>query len=95
MFRLRHFSTIGILALGLAAGGAAMSFADSNRPSIPPAIQLDGEDHPEIHKALNNLNRAQEALTNAAHDYDGHRAAALKCVNDAIAQCQICLTMDK
>jgi hypothetical protein len=93
MFRLRHLSIIAALALGMTVGGVAMTYANSS--ANHPAIQLDDDSHPNIHKALNNLVRAQTALQDAAHDYDGHRAAALKCVNDAIAECNVCLTLDK
>lgn len=47
--------------------------------------------HPEIRQAINALERAKEHLQAAAHDFGGHRAAALRAVDEAIQQLQICL----
>jgi hypothetical protein len=93
MFRLRYLSIIAAAALCLTVGSVAITRAGSN--TNQSAIQLDDDSHPNIHKALNALTHARNALQDAAHDYDGHRAQALKSVDDAIAQCNICLTLDK
>lgn len=42
--------------------------------------------HPEMMKARKHLETAREALMKAAHDYHGHRAAALKLVDQAIKE---------
>ncbi len=48
-------------------------------------------DCPNIIKAITSLQAAQTDLKNAAHDYDGHRADALKATDAALAQLQLCL----
>jgi hypothetical protein len=48
-------------------------------------------DCPNIVKATAALVAAQTDLKNAAHDFDGHRADALKAVDAALTQLQMCL----
>ena len=54
--------------------------------SIPAAVAstVNGEDQPHMQAALEALKQARQHLQEAAHDKDGHRAAALKAVDDAI-----------
>ena len=41
------------------------------------------EKHPQIHKALHDLKQAKEDLEKAVHDYGGHRANAIKLIEQA------------
>jgi hypothetical protein len=56
--------------------------------SIPAAMAStangNGEDQPHMQAALEALKQARQHLQEAAHDKGGHRAAALKAVDDAI-----------
>jgi hypothetical protein len=47
--------------------------------------------HPHIHHAIHELKEARTELKEAKHDFDGHRAAALKDTNAAIEQLELCL----
>ena len=47
--------------------------------------------HPQIQQAIGALQRAKEHLQAAAHDFGGHRAAAIRAVDEAIGQLEICL----
>lgn len=49
------------------------------------------EEHPHIHAALDALHEAQNQLQSAAHDYHGHRVAALKHVDEAIREAEACM----
>jgi hypothetical protein len=49
------------------------------------------EPHPQIRAALEALRNAKRHLEEGAHDFHGHRVAALKHVDQAIAEAQICL----
>ncbi|MGA3065448.1 MAG: hypothetical protein ABSF29_01235 [Tepidisphaeraceae bacterium] len=86
MLGIRTAVLVGVLGLGIAGGSAMTSYAASANPS---PIAMD--DHPEIHAALDSLRSAREALVSAAHDYHGHRIAAIGHVDAAIAECQECL----
>lgn len=44
------------------------------------------ERHPEMRLALHHLRQAKRELERSAHDYAGHRLAALKCTETAIQQ---------
>ncbi len=48
-------------------------------------------DCPNIVKAIAALQLAQGDLQRAAHDFGGHRADALKAVNNALDQMGLCL----
>ena len=60
--------------------------------SAEPAI---GEPHPNIYRAINALGAAEGDLQNAAHDYCGHRVAALGAVQTALAQLKLAIQCDK
>jgi hypothetical protein len=49
------------------------------------------ERHPEISKAIDALQRARQHLMEASHDFGGHKADAIRAVDEAIHQLQICL----
>jgi hypothetical protein len=50
-----------------------------------------GERHPEIQAALSALQNAKAHLQSAAHDFQGHRVEAVRAVDEAIRQLQICM----
>jgi hypothetical protein len=54
-----------------------------------------GEPHPNIYRAVNALGAAEGDLQNAAHDYCGHRVAALQAVQNALAQLKAAVQCDK
>jgi hypothetical protein len=50
--------------------------------------------HPEISKAMNELQHARYVLTNeAANDYHGHKANAIGYIDNAIGELQTCMSM--
>jgi hypothetical protein len=58
--------------------------------ALTPASPAAGR-HPEIEAALDALQNARGHLMDAKHDYHGHRAEALKHVDQAIHEAQICM----
>jgi len=56
-------------------------------PAPPP--------HPEIRAAINAIDRARTHLNEAAHDFGGHRVDAIKALDEAQKQLNICLQYDK
>jgi hypothetical protein len=62
----------------LAVGAACLFPAGTLRAGAKP--------HPHIHHALYELREARTELTEAAHDFGGHRKAAVRAVNAAIVQ---------
>jgi hypothetical protein len=82
-----------------ASAPAAPNTANANpipaaapQPNAAPAVPAD---HPEIHDALASLHHAREHLEHAAHDFGGHRVEALRAVDEAIRQLDICLKYDR
>ena len=51
--------------------------------------------HPHIRHAIHELKETRTELKNAAHNYGGHREAALKDVNHAIDQLELALKFAK
>ena len=62
---------------------------------VTPAFAKDGEHHPHIHAALKELRDARSELKEADHDFGGHRAEALKAVDEAITQLEVAAKFDK
>jgi hypothetical protein len=54
-----------------------------------------GERHPAIHRAIGALEAAKADMQHAAHDFGGHRAAALEECDKAIVQLKEALKYDK
>jgi hypothetical protein len=53
------------------------------------------ERHPKIHHAIVALDAAKAELKSAAHDFGGHREAALKECDAAIVQLKLAIDYDK
>jgi hypothetical protein len=51
-----------------------------------PANTAPQERHPRIHSAIESLRDAEEYMRTAAHDFCGHKAAAMKATTAAIEQ---------
>jgi len=63
-------------------------------PAPSPAPAAVPQRHPEIHAAIDSLRHAREHLEHAAHDYHGHRDAAIHAIDGAIEQLEVCLKYD-
>jgi hypothetical protein len=75
-----------LLVLGILAGTLLPIQA------YPPAPK---EPHPHIHAAIHELKEAKKELQTAAHDFGGHRAAAVKACDEAVTQLETALKFDK
>jgi hypothetical protein len=79
----------------------ASSFAQTPPPAAPPVAAptavapMHHEHHPEIHKAMRKLRGAKADLEKAAHDYAGHRVAAIKLIDQALEELRAALESDK
>lgn len=74
------------------------AFAQTNSGNTPPTANAPGtkkERHPAIHAAIRSLEKARDELQHAAHDFGGHRVAALASCDKAIADLQLALQSDK
>jgi hypothetical protein len=47
--------------------------------------------HPQIMDAIHALQNARAHLNAAAHDFGGHRVDAIRAIDEAINQLQICM----
>jgi hypothetical protein len=83
-------------ALACDSGGKKKTSTDVEFvSSADPAWSGGGEPHPHIYNAINALGAAEGDLQNAAHDYCGHRVAALQAVQHALAQLKAATACDK
>ena len=85
-----------VLVLGGAMAGTAglsMNYAvAADAPTTQPREKH--EKHPEIRLAIHHLEEAKKNLENGAHDFDGHRVAALKATETALEECRAALKAD-
>src|SRR5438132_1628932 len=65
------------------------------KKAIPPGAMMTTarrhRHHPHMHRALREMRRAKRELTHAAHDFGGHRVAAIAALDTAIGQVRIAL----
>ena len=54
-----------------------------------------GERHPKIRQAIRALERAKDDLSDAAHDFNGHRVEALEATNTAVSRLKMALACDR
>ncbi|MGH9512408.1 MAG: hypothetical protein ACRD2U_09770 [Terriglobales bacterium] len=69
---------------------AITAFMMALTPTSPAA-----ERHPEIHRAIEALRNAKHHLEEAAHDFGGHKADAIRATDEAIRQLEICERYDR
>jgi flavorubredoxin len=53
------------------------------------------EPHPAIRAAINALQKARNDLQHAAHDFGGHRVAAIESIDRALEQLRLALQFDR
>lgn len=72
------------------------SFAAQTSPTTPPSKHsMQNERHPYIHRAINQLERTKTILQkDASRDFEGHRAKAVKLIDEAIEQLNAALGSD-
>jgi hypothetical protein len=64
--------------------------AASAAPHVTPPAAAAAP-HPEIRAAMDALRQAQDNLNHANHDFGGHRVAAMKHIDQAIHELEICM----
>lgn len=100
---LNPFAAIGVaLALGATAAVASPAFRppqvvapEHQQQQVATRKKEPREPHPEIRKAITALERAKYDMQHAAHDFGGHRVAAVAACDNAIAQLRLALQYDK
>ncbi|HEY6766139.1 MAG TPA: hypothetical protein VI386_15385 [Candidatus Sulfotelmatobacter sp.] len=58
-----------------------------------PAPAAMPERHPHIHEAMEAMHAAKHHLESAGHDFDGHRVEAIRHLDAAIHEAEICEQM--
>jgi hypothetical protein len=58
--------------------------------AVPAAAAAMPADHPHIHEALEAMRNAKHHLETAEHDFHGHRVEAIKHLDMAIHEAEIC-----
>ena len=86
-----------VAALCLLCVGATASSAVNVAAATPAAGYLvpvpknPVQAHPRIRAAIDALDAAKAELKAAPHDFDGHRVDAIKAIDAALAQLNICM----
>ena len=84
-----------VLGLAMPAAAANGKPAGSSALKSAPTAPAPPEKHPRIREALASLHASKDDLEHAAHDFGGHRVEAIKAIDEAIRQLEICLKYDK
>ncbi len=90
MSKLLRIAGAGVLSVTLLTGASLLTLG-----SGPSADAAAVEHHPHIHGAIHELKEARKDLKEADHDFGGHREEAVKAIDVAIEQLEICLKHDK
>jgi hypothetical protein len=80
-----------VAILVLTVGMHATPAKGAAQPAAAAANAAGPEKHPEIRSALSALHNAKEHLEHAAHDFGGHRVDAIRAIDEAQRQLEICL----
>ena len=81
-----------LLTLAFPAAAAAPKAPATPAPAVAaaPAAAMPAPPHPHIHEALESMRAAKHHLEAAEHDFDGHRVEAIKHLDMAIHEAEIC-----
>jgi len=71
---------LGGLAVGLGVGIPEAAFGDKKE-----------KNHPKIRNAIRDLKDARDYLEKAPHHFGGHRAKAVKLIDQTVAELEECL----
>jgi len=89
-----RFAATSLVALVGLVGSTPPAAA---RPAGPHrlAVARLAEPHPEINRAIVALETAKFHLQRAAHDFGGHRVAAIAAIDRALRQLRLALQFDR
>jgi hypothetical protein len=87
-------SVLTAMVLALTFPTAVPAALATPKPQPAAAAAPAPEPHPEIRAAIDALDHARMHLREAKHDFGGHRVDALKAIDDAQRQLNICLKYD-
>ena len=84
-------ATLALAAIAMHALGLKVQRASEAVAIAAPAPMVPVPPHacPNIHGAIYGLRSAQQELRDAAHDFCGHKAAAMESVHHAIEQLKL------
>ena len=84
---------LGLLAAAFLVGSTLMN--TKSGPMTAPVAQAAEPERPAIHRALTELRDARKELKEARHDFGGHREDAVRAIDAAIEQLELCLKHDR
>ena len=93
------FLTLLLMATLLFTLAFPAAAAGPKAPAVPVAAAAPAPaaapmpPHPHIHEALESMRAARHHLETAEHDFDGHRSEAIKHLDMAIHEAEICERM--
>lgn len=85
---------LGLLAATFLVGSTLLN-SKTGPMTLPVAQAAEPEHHPAIHRALHELRDARAELKEAKHDFGGHRDEAVRAIDAAIEQLEICMKHDR
>jgi hypothetical protein len=89
------FAFLAVPAVTHAQAAAANTAASAKRAEMKEERREKKEAHPEIRKAIAALERARTDLQKAANDFGGHKAEAIKSIDEALKHLKLADAYDK
>ncbi len=86
---------VAVVVFALVAHSSLGATPPAPAPQPQPVVATLAEPHPEIREAIGALERARDHLQHAAHDFGGHREAAIRSINNALKQLHDCMEFDR
>jgi hypothetical protein len=92
---MRKLTVLAVACALLLGGLGVWAYNRAEAQARPKPKLVKKERHPHIVHALRKLHAARRDLQTAAHDYHGHRVAAIADIDRAIAQLKLALRSDR
>lgn len=93
MKKIAALASASVLIAGI--GTVATQTAARAQAPFPHPMIRHHERHPELMRAMRQLENARASLQSAAHDYHGHRDQAVALINQAIDQIHQAIQSDR
>jgi len=92
---LATLAVVGIVMLAVGPRAQRVVTTAAVAAPAPVAVPMPAHPCPNIHAAIDGLRSCQQELRDAAHDFCGHKKAAMEAVHQAIEQLRMAEQCEK
>jgi hypothetical protein len=92
---LATLAVVGVVMLAVGPRAQRVGTTTAVAAPAPAAVPMPAHPCPNIHAAIDGLRSCQQELRDAAHDFCGHKRAAMQAVHEAIEQLRLAEDCEK